>query len=113
MGMLINVMAKMLLFVISADSEKINTAVGFASRRKDKGDEVRFLVFGPAENFIAEHSDLIENIDKAKEGIHPKACVFIAKQNELEDKFKDHMELVPAGEYVSKSLEEGYSVITF
>lgn len=106
-------MAKMFLFVISADSEKINTAVGFASRRKDKGDDVRFLVFGPAEKFVAEHDDLIENIDKAKEGIHPKACIFIAQQNKLEDKFKDHMELVPAGEYLSKSLEEGYSVITF
>ena len=88
-------------------------ALGFiASRRKDKGDDVRFLIFGPAENFIAEHEDLIENIDKAKEAIKPKACVFIAQQNKLEDKFKDHMELLPAGEYMSKAIEEGFSVIT-
>lgn len=105
-------MAKMFFFVISADSEKINMAVGFASRRKEKGDEVRFLVFGPAERFIAEHEELIENIDKVKEAIKPKACIFIAQQNKLEDKFKDHLELLPAGEYMSKSIEEGFSIIT-
>ena len=105
-------MAKMFFFVISADGEKINMAVSFASRRKDKGDEVRFLIFGPAENFIAEHGDLIENIDKAKEAIKPKACVFIAQQNKLEDKFKNHLELLPAGEYLSKSIDDGFSIIT-
>jgi hypothetical protein len=30
-------MAKMFFFVVSADAEKINMAVGFASRRKEKG----------------------------------------------------------------------------
>lgn len=105
-------MAKMFFFVISADAGKINMAINFASRRKDKGDDVRFLIFGPAENFIAEHEDLIENIDKAKEAIKPKGCIFIAQQNKLEDKFKDHMELLPAGEYMSKAIEEGFSVIT-
>ena len=105
-------MAKMFFFVISADVEKINMGINFASRRKDKGDEVRFLIFGPAENFIAEHGDLIENIDKAKEAIKPKACVFIAQQNKLEEKFKDHLELLPAGEYMSKAIDEGFSVIT-
>ena len=106
-------MAKMFLFVISADSEKINLAVNFASRRKDKGEDVRFLVFGPAEKFIAEHEELIQNVDKIKESIHPKACIFIAEQNKLEDKFKGHLELLPAGEYLSKSIDEDYSVITF
>ena len=105
-------MAKMFFFVISADQAKIDMAVNFASRRKDKGDDVRFLIFGPAENFIAEHEDLIENIDKAKEAIKPKGCIFIAQQNKLEDKFKDHLELLPAGEYMSKAIEEGFSVIT-
>lgn len=105
-------MAKMFFFVISADAEKINMGINFASRRKDKGDEVRFLIFGPAEKFIAEHSDLIENIDKAKEAIKPKACMFIAQQNKLEDKFKDHVELLPAGEYMSKAIDDGFSVIT-
>ena len=46
-------MSKMFFFVISADAEKINMAINFAARRKDKGNEVRFLVFGPAEKFIA------------------------------------------------------------
>ena len=105
-------MAKMFFFVTSADAEKINMAVGFASRRKEKGDEVRFLVFGPAERFIAEHENLIENIDKVKEAIKPKACIFIAQQNKLEDKFKNHLELLPAGEYMSKAIDDGFSVIT-
>ena len=105
-------MAKMFFFVVSADAEKINMAVGFASRRKEKGNEVRFLVFGPAERFIAEHEDLIENIDKVKEAIKPKACIFIAQQSKLEDKFKDHLELLPAGEYMSKAIDDGFSIIT-
>jgi len=105
-------MAKMFFFVISADVEKINMAVNFASRRKEKGDEVKFLVFGPAERLIAEHDDLIENIDKVKEAIKPKACIFIAQQNKFEDKLKEHIELLPAGEYLSKAIDEGFSVIT-
>ncbi len=105
-------MTKMLFFVISADAEKINTAINFSSRRKEKGDDIRFLIFGPAEKFIAEHEDLIENLDKAKEAIKPKSCIFIAQQNKLEDKLKDHLELLPAGEYLSKEIEEGFSVIT-
>lgn len=102
----------MFFFVISADVEKINMAVNFASRRKEKGDEVKFLVFGPAERLIAEHDDLIENIDKVKEAIKPKACIFIAQQNKFEDKLKEHIELLPAGEYLSKAIDEGFSVIT-
>ena len=102
----------MFFFVISADADKINMAVNFASRRKEKGDEVRFLVFGPAEKFVAEEEELIENINKVKEAIMPKACIFIAQQNTLEDKFKDKLELLPAGEYLSKSIEDGFSVIT-
>ena len=102
----------MFFFVISADADKINIAVNFASRRKEKGDEVRFLVFGPAEKFVAEEEELIENINKVKEAIMPKACIFIAQQNKLEDKFKDKLELLPAGEYLSKSIEDGFSVIT-
>ena len=105
-------MAKMFFFIISADADKINMAVNFASRRKEKGDEVRFLLFGPAEKFVAEKEELIENINKAKEAIAPKACIFIAQQNKLEDKFKDKLELLPAGEYLSKSIADGFSVIT-
>ena len=105
-------MAKMFFFVISADADKINMAVNFSSRRKEKGDEIRFLVFGPAEKFIADHEELIENIDKVKEAIKPKACIFIAQQNKIEDKFKDKLELLPAGEYMSKAIDEGFSVIT-
>ena len=105
-------MAKMFFFVISADADKINMAVNFASRRKEKGDEVRFLLFGPAEKFVAEKEELIENINKVKEAIAPKACIFIAQQNNLEDKFKDKLELLPAGEYLSKSIADGFSVIT-
>ncbi len=105
-------MAKMFFFIISADADKINMAVNFASRRKEKGDEVRFLLFGPAEKFVAEKEELIENINKVKEAIAPKACIFIAQQNNLEDKFRDKLELLPAGEYLSKSIADGFSVIT-
>ncbi len=106
-------MAKMFLFVISADMGKINTAVNFASRRAQKGDEIRFLIFGPAETFVAQNDEIIDSIEKVKSDIHPKTCVFIAEQNKIENKFKDKIELLPAGEYISKSIDEGYSIITF
>ncbi len=105
-------MSKMLFFVISADAEKINMAINFAARRKDKGNEVRFLVFGPAEKFIADKADILQSLDNVKGQIAPKACIFIAEQNNLKEELEKHLELLPAGEYVSKGIDEGFSVIT-
>lgn len=105
-------MAKVLFFVVSPDADKINSAVDAAIKKNEGGDEVRFVLFGPAEKFVVGKPEIMKNVDRIKQAIMPKACIFIAKENKIEEELRVHFELLPTGEYLSKSVEDGFSVIT-
>ncbi|MCL5442180.1 MAG: hypothetical protein M1603_00645 [Candidatus Marsarchaeota archaeon] len=106
-------MTKVLAIVTSADKDKIELALGFSRRRKESGDDIRVLFFGPSEKMVAENAELQELVKKVSAVIPPKACIFVAQSSGVEDKLKSHMELLPAGKYITSSIDEGYAVISF
>ena len=105
-------MVKILSLVVSADEEKINVALAFSRRQSEGGHEVRVLLFGPSEKAVAEN-DALETKFRELGAIKPKACMFIAKNAGVEEKLSKDFELLPAGQYITKSIEEGYTVISF
>ena len=106
-------MTKILAIVTSADKEKIKLALGFGRRRKESGDDIRVLFFGPSEKMVAEDVELQELVESVSAVIPPKACIFVAQGSGVEEKLKSHMELLPAGKYITSSIDEGYATISF
>ncbi len=107
-------MVKLLTIVVSKESEKISLALGFSRRQKEKGHEVRFLFFGPSESAIADNPELAKQVEESFPGAErPKACVFIAERANIKEKLSNMVELLPAGEFITTSIDEGFTPITF
>lgn len=108
------IMTKILSLVTSRETEKINMALNFSKRQKAAGHDIRILFFGPSEGVLAENEE-IKNAIKADfpDSDRPKACIAVAQMQNIDAKLKGIAELVRAGEYITKSIDEGYAVITF
>jgi Uncharacterized protein conserved in archaea len=107
-------MVKLLTIVVSQEPEKINLAIGFSKRQKDKGHEVRLLFFGPSESAIADNPELAKQVAESFPGAErPKACVFVAERANIKEKLSKMADLLPAGEFITDSIEKGYTPITF
>jgi hypothetical protein len=105
-------MAKVLVVIVSGEEEKINLALNFAKRQHDTGHDIRVILFGPSEAKVASNKELLEKFEQLG-AIKPKACVYIAKSASVEDRLGKGFELLPAGSYITKSIEEGFEAITF
>ncbi len=106
-------MTKILTIIMSADREKVKLALGFSKRQKESGNDMRILFFGPSEKLVAEDAELQQLVKETSAVIPPKACVFVAQNSHVEDKLKEHIELLPAGQYITSSIDEGYAAISF
>jgi hypothetical protein len=105
-------MVKILTLIVSGEEEKIRTALTFSKRQSEAGHEIRVLLFGPSEKTVASNEKL-ESEFRSMGAIRPKACVFVAKNAGVDDKLSQSFELLPAGQYITKSIEEGYSTVSF
>jgi hypothetical protein len=107
-------MAKILVMVISSDKEKLAMPINFIKNLLNSGNDIRVLFLGQNERILANDEKLTQeykNLNNFK--IFPKACLNFAKISGIENKLSQSFDLIPAGEYVSKSIEEGYQVISF
>jgi hypothetical protein len=105
-------MAKVLVVIVSSEDEKINLALNFAKRQSEAGHDIRVMLFGPSEARVAGSEDLLRRFGELG-AIKPKACVYVAKGASIEDRLSRGFELLPAGGYITKSIEEGFGTITF
>ncbi len=106
-------MAKILTMITSGDKEKIMLALGFSKRQKEHGNDVRVLFFGPSEKLVADDTEIGRMVNDVSAVIPPKACIFVAQNSNVEEKLKKHVELLPAGQYITSSIDEGYTIISF
>ncbi|BCS91348.1 MAG: hypothetical protein ARM1_0805 [Candidatus Micrarchaeota archaeon] len=104
-------MTKILTLIVSDDKKKIEIALNFSKNMRSNGHDVRVLFFGPSEAVLANDASIASKVAELSD--KPKACVFVAQQNSIEDKLKDKADLIRAGQYIAESLENGYSIISF
>jgi hypothetical protein len=105
-------MAKIIVVVVSAEHEKINIALAFAKRQSEAGNDIRVLLFGPSEKAVAEDIELMNKFLEIS-SIKPKACIYVAKNAGIEEKLGKGFEMLPAGQYIAKSIDEGYQPLSF
>ncbi len=105
-------MAKILVVIVSSEDEKINVALNFAKRQSEAGHDIRVILFGPSEAKVAGSEELMKKFGELG-AIRPKACVYVAKGAAVDGKLGKNFELLPAGQYITKSIEEGYQTISF
>ncbi|MCW1301921.1 MAG: hypothetical protein OH316_02185 [Candidatus Parvarchaeota archaeon] len=101
-----------MLIVISGEEEKLKMPLNFSKTQTEAGNEIRIILWGPSERTIANNETLKESY-KSLGGIKPKACVNSAKAQGIVEKLSKDFELIPVGEYIAKSIGEGYVTITF
>ena len=107
------IMTKLLVVVSSADKAKINLALGFSKNQKAAGHEIRLIFFGPSEAMVAKDQELAVAVRDAFPDEKPKACVFVAENGGVKEELGKIVELVRAGQYITGSIDEGYSTISF
>ncbi|MEM0157361.1 MAG: hypothetical protein QXN26_04770 [Thermoplasmataceae archaeon] len=105
-------MARIMLIIMSEDEERIRMPLNFAKNQVQMGNEIRITFWGPSEKTLAT-SDKLQNEYISLASVKPKACVNTARKYNLEAKLLSGIELIPVGEYIAKSTEEGYGIITF
>jgi hypothetical protein len=106
-------MTKILSIISSREKEKVNLGISFSSRRRQAGHDVRVLFFGPSEITMAENDDIAKLTSESFSENKAAACIFVAQNAKIEEKLKDKVDLVKAGEYITKSIDEGYTSISF
>ncbi|MCL4404841.1 MAG: hypothetical protein M1544_01665 [Candidatus Marsarchaeota archaeon] len=106
-------MTKILSIISSKEKEKISLGLNFSARQKQAGHDVRVLFFGPSEVSVANDEELGKLIQDSFGGEKPSACVFVAQNAQIEEKLSKKLNLVKAGEYITKSIDEGYTPISF
>ncbi len=106
-------MAKILSIIISKEKEKIMLALTFSKRTAGSENDVRILFFGPSESVVASDNDIDRLITESFPSEKPSACVFVAQNSNIAEKLGKTVNLVKAGEYIAKSIDEGYAPITF
>ncbi|MEM0154693.1 MAG: hypothetical protein QW814_02560 [Methanothrix sp.] len=106
-------MTKILSIITSKEKEKISLGVIFSARQKQAGHEVRVLFFGPSEVAVANEEDIGKLIKDSLGDEKASACIFVAQSAKIEDKLGKKVNLVKAGEYITKSIDEGYAPISF
>ncbi|MEM0086728.1 MAG: DsrE family protein [Candidatus Micrarchaeaceae archaeon] len=105
-------MVKILLIVMSEEEEKIRMPLNFIKNQSQAGNEIRVIFWGPSEKTLAANDQLRKEYNSFAT-VKPKACVNSAKKYNLDAKLSSDIELIPVGEYIRKSIEEGYEIITF
>ncbi len=106
-------MTKILVVISSKEPEKINVALAFSKNQKAAGHDIRMIFFGPSEASVANDSELSGKVLELRDAISPKACVYIAKSMKVEETLKGKVELIPAGKYITESVDQGYSILSF
>ncbi|MEM0291550.1 MAG: hypothetical protein QXG55_04900 [Thermoplasmata archaeon] len=105
-------MAKILLIIMSGDEEKIMMPLNFAKNQIQAGNEIRIVFWGPSEKILANNEKLRKEYNSLVAG-KVRACINSAKKYNLEMKLSNEVELIPVGEYITKSIEEGFIPISF
>ncbi|MGC8558794.1 MAG: hypothetical protein ACP5NC_07400 [Nitrososphaeria archaeon] len=103
-------MAKMLLIIMNEDEERIRMPLSFAKNQIQLGNEIRAVFWGPSERAMAGNDQLRRECSSI---VKLKACINSAKKYGLESKLFYDLELIPVGEYISRSITEGFEAITF
>ncbi|MCL4387985.1 hypothetical protein M1567_02430 [Candidatus Marsarchaeota archaeon] len=106
-------MTKILSIISSKEKEKISLGINFSARQKQAGHDVRVLFFGQSEVTVANDEELSKLIGDSFSGEKPSACIFVAQGAKVEEKLGEKVNLVKAGEYITKSIDEGYTPISF
>ncbi len=106
-------MTKILSIISSKEKDKISLGINFSARQKQAGHDVRVLFFGQSEVSIANDEELSKLISDSFGSEKPSACIFVAQNAKIEDKLGSKVNLVKAGEYITKSIDEGYVPISF
>ncbi|MEM3262360.1 MAG: DsrE family protein [Conexivisphaerales archaeon] len=97
---------------MSEDEERIRMPLNFAKSQIQVGNEIRIVFWGPSEKALAGNSQLIKEYNSLG-NVKPKACVNSAKKYNLEAKLSSDIDLIPVGEFISNSVNEGYEIISF
>ena len=106
-------MTKLLIIASSAETEKINISLAFAKNQKAAGHDVRFILFGPSEAKVANDAKLASLVKDSFPDEKPKACIFVAENSGVKDKLSAVADLVRAGQYITSSIDEGYTPVSF
>ncbi len=107
-------MAKIICIVMSGEKQRVNMSLAFTKKMKEDGNEMRILFWGPSEKLIAEDEEIRNKVKEASSLLHPKACMNFVKNMNIDSSIlEDSMELLPAATYIAKSVDEGYTTLTF
>ena len=111
--MMVIKMTKILSIISSKEKDKISLGIGFSARQKQAGHDIRVLFFGQSEVTIANDDELSKLIEDSFGSEKASACIFVAQNAKVEEKLGQKVNLVKAGEYITKSIDEGYAPISF
>ncbi|MGC8568103.1 MAG: hypothetical protein ACP5LP_02565 [Candidatus Micrarchaeia archaeon] len=75
------------------------------------GVEIRTVFWGPSELALSNNDDFLKLYSTLDP--KPKACVWFADHFKIHEKLSKYMDVEWVGPYITKSIEEGFQVISF
>ncbi len=112
-------MAKKVFILLSSRDKEVALGVGLVyplnAAKKKWLDEVRVIIFGPAERVVAYDLEVQEKLKELQEaGIEILACKWYADRENITDMLEGlGIKVVYVGSIISQLLEDGWASLTF
>jgi hypothetical protein len=106
-------MSKVLIWLASGDLEKLRPGIRWGSKASENGwvDEVRFVVFGAAEQALPKDDELFETVLAVQQTTFCKA---VADGMDITDSLeKKGAEVVYVGVPIADAIKDGWQVLVF
>lgn len=106
-------MSKVLIWLASGDLEKLRPGILWGSKAAENGwvDEVRFVVFGAAEQTLPTDNDLFETVLSVQ---RTTFCKAVADGMGLTDGLEDKgAQVVYVGTPIAEAIKDGWQVLVF
>lgn len=106
-------MSKVLIWLASGDLDKLRPGILWGSKASENGwvDEVRFVVFGAAEQSLPQDDELFETVLAAQQTTFCKAVA--DGMNLTEGLEKKGAEVVYVGVPIADAIRDGWQVLVF
>ena len=104
--------SKVIIILGSSDIEKLKSGLMYGKNAIKYGwlDDVKFFLFGGAEESILKNQELIDEIKT----VNAVACKFIAKEKNIYEKLKElNTKTEYIGEQISNLIKDGYVPMVF
>jgi hypothetical protein len=106
-------MGRVLIWLASGDLDKLRPAIVWGTKASENGwvEEVRFVVFGAAEQALAKDDDLFESVLSVQ---HTTFCKAFADDMQLTDDLQAKGgAVVYVGVPIAEAINDGWQVLVF